>query len=882
MVEKRLSTGGRPGEVLVHSRGDRSPLTSFDMTEPAPPASFSLRFRQHVRRPRLTQLLDASTARSQALVIAAPAGYGKTVLAAEWLENKPRVAWYQATTASADVAAFSVGLAEVMQPVLPGVGARLSRRISLRESPAKAAQPLAELLAGDLAAWPDDAWLVIDDYHLVADSTPVEEFVDWMLTLSPVRLLVTTRRRPGWASARRLLYGEIAEIGADQLAMRNEEARRVLAARSTEAARALVAQAQGWPALIGLAALVASSDAPRARVSDALFRYFAEEVLRQEGPEVQRFMMFAAVPPSLDARVIRRLLDGGHPEELVEPLVDKGLLRESSDGTLRFHPLLRDFLRQRLERERPELLRELSATIVADARRNRSWEDAFEVAVGASDLDLGATIVGESAPELLAAGRVETLEKWLSTCGLAALQVPEAVLARADVLTRQGRLEEASAIARDLAERLPDDDPRTSRAWYLAGRAIHLVSGEEQALEDQLRARDTARTSDDLRNALWGAFLAAAELERGDADLYLDELEKLAKDDLDTRLRIPVGRMISARNRGTLRGIWPLFEATVPLAELANDPMAQSSFWATSVYVNVRRGEYRLAKALALEAYRVCAELHVDFAMGVCLVYRATAEIGLREFAAAARSIEELAGIAGRHQDPALRDGETLTRLRLALAQGESVRAVEHVATVDGEGPLRAVHAELLGLASIAHAASGDLDQARALAAKTRQGSGGVDARFLSRFAELIADVREDVVEWSTAAHLVCEAAEAEDLDTLVVAYRACPAVLSVSSRDGAAATVVKRALRLANDAALASAAGIALPARTRSRTAAGLTRREAEVLELMAEGLSNAEIAERLVISLSTAKLHVHHVLEKLGAKRRVQAVMFAQRDRS
>ena len=47
-----------------------------------------------------------------------------------------------------------------------------------------------------------------------------------------------------------------------------------------------------------------------------------------------------------------------------------------------------------------------------------------------------------------------------------------------------------------------------------------------------------------------------------------------------------------------------------------------------------------------------------------------------------------------------------------------------------------------------------------------------------------------------------------------------------------------------------------------------------------MARGFSNAEIAAQLVISLSTAKLHVHHVLEKLGAKSRLQAVLMAQAD--
>jgi DNA-binding CsgD family transcriptional regulator len=57
-----------------------------------------------------------------------------------------------------------------------------------------------------------------------------------------------------------------------------------------------------------------------------------------------------------------------------------------------------------------------------------------------------------------------------------------------------------------------------------------------------------------------------------------------------------------------------------------------------------------------------------------------------------------------------------------------------------------------------------------------------------------------------------------------------------------------------------------------------GITRRELEILELMAAGLSNREIAERLYVSENTVKTHSGHVLEKLNARRRTQAVQLAR----
>lgn len=375
-------------------------------------------FGRQARRPRLTTMLSQSTA--QAILLTAPAGYGKTTLAQEWLQDREQVSWYRATAASADLAAFSTGLADVVAPIVPGAGERLRQRIRIGDAPERAVRPLAELMAEDLLAWPPEGIIVLDDYHLVTDSSPVEEFMDWLLTLVPVRILVTTRRRPAWASARRVLYGEVVEIGPEQLAMTDEEASRVLGDRPDDAVRALVRQAQGWPAVIGLAALTASLELPEERVSDALFRYFAEEVLRQEPPDVQRFMLLSSIPASINARVAREALGFADPAPLIERLQSADLLKGERSGELKLHPLLREFLLRKIISDDPTSFERSTRQLLRFSRSGGDLEAAFELAIGIQERSVAAEILGDAATDLLANGRVETLEKWLQQCGPAA------------------------------------------------------------------------------------------------------------------------------------------------------------------------------------------------------------------------------------------------------------------------------------------------------------------------------------------------------------------------------------------------------------------------------------------------------------------------------
>jgi LuxR family maltose regulon positive regulatory protein len=837
--------------------------------------------RRHVRRPRLTRLLEASSA--QAILVTAPPGYGKTLLTCEWLEGRADVAWYRATPASADLAAFSIGIVDAMAHVVPGAGERLRQRLVVGEPPDRAARPMAELLAEDLANWPAGARLVIDDYHLVSDSAPVEEFMDWLLTLaSGLKVLVTSRRRPAWASARRFLHGEIFELTTPQLAMSDAEAAVLLDGRSGESVRRLVTQAQGWPALIALAALSASAEIPDELVIDRLYRYFAEEVVRTQSPTLQRLMLLAAVPSTLNADIARELLGSPDPEVLIARLEDDGLLQPTGPSDHAFHPLLRDFLRRKLEHDAPDDFADLAQRVISHAREHRRWEEAFELAAYCNDIDAAVELLAEAAEDLLPAGQIETLEAWLAACGPAATRVP-ARLVRAQVLSRQGRSGEALGLALDTGRRLEPNSPYFSRLWTLAGQAANLLSRPESSLEFHLRALSAASAQDEVSSALWGIIVASAELETDQLDDYIRRFEDAAPEDTTTQLRAVIGRGWSARLRRDLADVWPLIQSTLPLVPHA-DPSAASLFVLWAGYVACLRADYQAGRSLAEQAEAICRQFRLDFALRDSQMVRAQAAFGLRDLRSMRETVPLLAESARASGDPFLDAAAALLAARLGIAEGQLQRAQDALSRPLVATPTSNMRGEILATAALIEASLGQPELAEAHAREAMAVTASAEAHYISLFARLIIAASRDSREHATiedeATVLLNEADRCGLLDAAVLAYRAQPQLLATFAGDERTRGIIHRLCRRANDEKFALRVGVDV--RGRNDFVGGplalLTKREAEVLSLMCEGLANSEIAQRLFIAESTAKVHVRHILAKFGLRSRLQVVLAAR----
>jgi len=141
--------------------------------------------------------------------------------------------------------------------------------------------------------------------------------------------------------------------------------------------------------------------------------------------------------------------------------------------------------------------------------------------------------------------------------------------------------------------------------------------------------------------------------------------------------------------------------------------------------------------------------------------------------------------------------------------------------------------------------------------------------RALSHVAEAIVVLNGERPE-STVASMQT-AVDTGMLDPVIIAVRAAPYLGAFLASQTQWRSRLQQLLAASRDVSLAASLGLQIPrpAKTRAR----LSPRETEVHELLAQGLTNEEIARQLYISLSTTKVHVKHIYEKLGVRSRLEA---------
>ena len=835
----------------------------------------TIRRRRIIERPRLIRALDRSQARVRTLV--APAGYGKTILLEQWASRDVVAAgWFRARRSAADVAVLSRGLAAAAAELVPGCDRRLCERLLATSDPGEDAGVLAEILADDLQDWRENAWIVVDDYQHVSGSEPCETFVETLLQHAPVRLLLASRVRPTWVSGRSILYGDVLELSQTTMAMSADEVDEVLAGSRPSLGQGLLALAEGWPAVIGLASLSTTTVMPDLEVPEALYEFFADEVYRALDPEMRTSLGLLASAPLLDRELAALLLGDEVAERVVDEALALGMLDEREDR-LDLHPLAAAFLDARTRSVDRQDVTEAERLALAEYRRRREWDAAFELVDRNPEEAQLVALLMEALDELLNGARLATVDAWTERAESLEMTAPIFKIARAELNLREGRHVSAQACAEAALGESGSKGAMTYRALLVAARAGHVGSREEDALEYYRAAEAIASSDFAAREARWGQVVCAAALELDEAHVLMKSLEdSVRRTDPLELLRLADRRLGLGLRFGSLNSLGDA-RAAVELLPDVDDPFARCSFRSVYSYGLVLASHYsdalEHAQALVTDAREFRIDLALPYAYAIC----GAALTGLRRFPEAHAELDLAFAEARRCNDLNAEQNVYSLRLRCLLHESQVAEACA-IEPPDLAHALRATRGEAMAVRALALSCLGRLDEAVLLAQKAVESTSAIEANVLAQGVAAVVAIQQRRSDMLEAADTLLDSAfETGCVDSFVTTYRAHEGVLalltaSLHSRDRAVFAV-----RRAGDEAISEALGagplhVLDPVR-------GLSKREKEVYDLMCEGMSNREIAKRLFISETTVKAHVHHVFDKLGVRSRNALALDAAR---
>jgi LuxR family maltose regulon positive regulatory protein len=621
-----------------------------------------------IGRPALVERLTRT--RCPVVAVVGPAGYGKTTLLGQWAATSDvPVFWLTLDAHDNDPAIlleYFVAIMNRIEPADPRLSSSLLAEAAVDTN--WALRRLAMLVSSRRRRF----GLVVDHTESVTDPRSGDLLATVALNLPPgCRIAFASRAELPLPMARLRAEGAVQEIGVEQLAMDESEATALLgevhAGIGSTEIRELVHRTEGWPVGLYLGALTSRSGRPanthRAAVQGddrMVADYLRSEVLASLSPAEITFLTHTSVLSELSGPLCDAVTGDHGSQRMLESLERSNLLLIPLDRQRRWyrcHHLLLELLRADLERNEPDLIEQLHDRAAAWFEDHDDPESAIDHALAANDPDRAARVYGRICQPAYAAGRIETLTRWVSWFEERRLleRFPHvaATWALKEALAGNGSnadLFAAAAAAGDPAALAPDGSP-------VAGLL---------ALVDACRCRDGApgmRYSAATATRLLrhdSPFQGPAILLEGVAALLQDETD--AADALFTSAAatcfryggVPTGvaalalRASIALDRGDNAAAYELSdEAVSTAAEATLDMHAQLTVvYAVAARVAIRRGDLEHAQshvALAVRNRPLCFP-DVPFS-AVFLLQLAEAYVALADPAGTRAVLHQINGV---------------------------------------------------------------------------------------------------------------------------------------------------------------------------------------------------------------------------------------------
>jgi LuxR family maltose regulon positive regulatory protein len=857
-------------------------------------------------------------------LVSAPAGSGKTTLLAGLPACCPQwpIAWLSVESDDNDPGHFLQSLTAALRRLCPEIGVAVQSFGGNRESLDVEFRHAMRMLVHEVAESIDEPFaFIMDDLHLITAPT-VLAGLEYMIERLPphMHLLLSTRHDPPIGLARLRVRHQLAELRLDDLRFTVDEAATLLNAMlnlglTAEQLEMVAARTEGWAA--GLSLLVSSLR--RARTADDrravlahlpemdrhVFHFLAAEVLHNVEPDMQQFLLRTSVLSELTPARCRAVTGREDALPVLETLYGRNLFMSATEGdgktwTYRYHDLFREFLQQQLLWSSPELLPEL----------HRRAAEAETVPTRRIQHFLAASCWDEAAEEmekvggsLIRGGMDEPLRRWIES-------IPAHVRARRPRLTLvlggsfSQRWNWAQAVvhlgeaARGFAaagDRLGEGEAST----YLAATLRNLGRYEEAE----------AAVAVALASPVWGivssqARWTASMLARRRGELVLaDSYYHEAVEGFATHDAIQVATLVSqfahggftletggvprmerfagiglSRPAGTAGPLLPVGTALMAFVNLWRGKWEAAMDGARRALEESRRhGHIRwvdvsarllLPALLALsgqdedadmEFERLLSELEQEYGPGVFAMHRMSATLQL---------LTRIRFVQGRYDDVRA-CAERLRRACAAAGQsgdGPAIQTVDAILRLVNQ-PLATVEPDLLARVGAQESAGliTDTGTARGLLAYMYLRDGRTEEA-LTTFLPLLA---------------TCER---EDLPGVLLfeGRQVAGPMLQMALERGLHAEFASRVLGLLGEAEPSGDEPEA-DGRPEQRFAIPgsvefLTAREAEILSLLAAGMTNKAIAAQLFLSPFTVKRHVANVFAKLGASTRTEAAARAR----